>query len=58
MSGTVLVRLHLLKEALNNSSLNYQSTGNTKCDFPFPFIFNRLRRLNMAALPCAAETLN
>jgi len=24
------------REALNNSSLNYQSTGNTKCDFLFP----------------------
>ena len=47
-----------IKEALNNSSLNYQSTGNIKCDFLFPSIFNRLRRSKMTAHPCAAETLN
>ena len=46
------------KEALNNSSLNYQSTGNVKCDFPFPLIFNRLRRWKMAARPWTAENLN
>jgi hypothetical protein len=58
-------------EALNNSSLNYQSKGNIKCDFLFPFIFNRLRRMALnlsrygllleemwAARPCTAETLN
>ncbi|MGB5277901.1 MAG: hypothetical protein WBP02_12085, partial [Gammaproteobacteria bacterium] len=48
----------LFKEAPNNSSVNYQSKGNIKCDFLFPFIFNRLTRLKMAAHPCAAETLN
>jgi len=50
--------LLISKEALNNSSVNYQSTGNIKCDFLFPFIFNRLTRLKMAAHPCPAETLN
>jgi hypothetical protein len=45
-------------EALNNSSLNYQSTGNKKCDFLFPSIFNRLGRLKMEVRPCTAKTLN
>jgi len=47
--------LDSIKEALNNSSLNYQSTGNIKCDFMFSSIFNRLRRSKMAAHPCAAD---
>ncbi len=47
-----------IKETLNNSSVNYQSTGNIQCDFLFPLIFNRLTRFKMAAHPCAAETLN
>ncbi len=46
------------KEALNNSSLNSQDTGNIKCDYLFPLIFNRLKRSKMAARPCAAATLN
>jgi len=47
-----------LKEALINSSMNYQSTKKIKYDFTFFFIFNGLPALNMAAHPCAAETLN
>jgi hypothetical protein len=32
----------LFKEALINSSMNYQSTKKVKCDFTFFFIFNGL----------------
>lgn len=48
----------LFQEALNHSSLNYQSTENTKSDFLFSFIFNRSRRLKMAVHPGVAETPN
>jgi|GEM_PF-5469396 len=30
------------KEALNNSSVNYQSKNKSKCDFDLFFIFNNL----------------
>jgi hypothetical protein len=34
---------YIFMEALNNSSMNYQSTKKGKCDFPFfLFIFNDL----------------
>ena len=48
----------LFEEALNKSSLNYQGTGNKKRDYLFSFIFNRSRRLKMAAHPGAAENPN
>jgi len=34
--------LYQSKEALNNSSMNYQSKKKIKCDFIFFFIFNGL----------------
>ncbi|OGT81957.1 MAG: hypothetical protein A3G96_02375 [Gammaproteobacteria bacterium RIFCSPLOWO2_12_FULL_52_10] len=45
-------------EALNNSSMNYQSPKNKKCDFCFSRIFNpAMAGLKIMALPCATETL-
>jgi hypothetical protein len=50
----------VLREALINSSLNYQSTPNNrileKVSFLFCFIFNDLQSLKTAAHPYAAET--
>jgi len=55
-------QLTWLREALINSSLNYQSTRKNsileKMRFLFCFIFNDLQSLKMAAPPFAAETLN
>ncbi len=48
-AGWVIVR-----EPLNNSSLNYSETKKKKCDFSFSHIFNNLQFLKMAAHPCAA----
>jgi hypothetical protein len=47
-----------IKEALINSSMNFQSTKWMKCDFTHFFIFNGLQPPKMAAHPCTAETLN
>jgi hypothetical protein len=46
------------REALNNSSMNPQSTKWMKCDFIHFFIFNGLQPSKMVAHPCATETLN
>ncbi|OGT29493.1 MAG: hypothetical protein A2W28_11645 [Gammaproteobacteria bacterium RBG_16_51_14] len=43
-----------IKEALNNSSMNYQGTKNKKCDFCFSHIINALLALIMATHPCVA----
>jgi hypothetical protein len=38
----VFITKRIIKEALNNSSMNYQSTNKIKCDFILFFIFNGL----------------
>ena len=37
-----MTRDDIIEEALNNSSMNYQSTNRIKCDFILFFIFNGL----------------
>ncbi len=46
-----------IKEALINSSMNYQRTQKIKCDFSFASFSMAYQPLEMAAYPCAAETL-
>ncbi|RLA12415.1 MAG: hypothetical protein DRQ59_07645 [Gammaproteobacteria bacterium] len=44
------------KEALNNSSMNSQSTKSEKCDFHFSLKINNLWLLILVALPCTTGT--
>ncbi len=48
----------VIEEALNNSSMNSQSTKWIKCDFIHFFIFNGLTPSKMVARACATESLN
>jgi hypothetical protein len=51
--------IHLImKEALNNSSMNYQNTKKISAILSFSSFSMAYQPLNMATHPCVAETLN
>jgi len=45
-------------EALNNSSMNYQSKNKSKCDFDLFFIFNNLPVIENGDTSLCAELLS
>jgi len=48
----------IVKEALNNSSMNYQSTKKISAILSFSSFSVAYQPLKMATHPCVAETLN
>jgi hypothetical protein len=57
-TGSTKMILENIKQALNNSSMNSQSTKKMKFDFTYFFIFNGLQPSKIAVHSCTVDTLN